>query len=58
MSRVDELVKVSNVALGAVLNGLPRRGVELGRVLPYELLGRALVGCHQIPDFLERCERL
>ena len=34
------------MAPGAVLNGLPRRGVEL--------LGRALVGGHQIPDFLEK----
>ena len=45
---------MSNVAPGAVLNGLPRRGVELGRALPYELLGRALVGGHQTPDFLEK----
>ena len=37
-----------------MLSGLPRRGVELGRVLPYELRGRALVGGHQIPDFLEK----
>ena len=42
------------MALGAVLNGSPRRIVELGRVLPCELLGRALVGGHQTPDFLEK----
>ena len=42
------------MAPGAVLNGLPRRGVELGRALPCELLGRALMGGHQTPNFLEK----